>query len=159
MRSENADHFLPPCFLDGATGCAFLRKAFCCEVRAAWQWSNFYSTQCRDRGKLMVRINLDETSIPCYQGRSKGVVFQRSGKSDCPQQLAKAKRRKFLTLIAAVSDNSLVQSILPQVLIGNCHTFLKRDLAQLAEACSSNMVLIRSSLVVSVMMLSVAALC
>ena len=67
--------------------------------------------------------------------RIKGKLFD--------QNLPNNKRRKFLTLVAVIADDPTVQAHMPQFIIGNFHTFLKRDMHALMAAAGEKVVLIR----------------
>ena len=124
---------------------------------AAWQWYNYAESQVPS-GKLPLRINLDETSICLFQGDVKGTVFvsrkrKRRFFEDVPEQpdripepvqrVGRKQRRTCLTHVGIVCDNPAVQPRLPQIIIGNCATFLLRDWARLNAVCPANVVLIR----------------
>ena len=53
------------------------------------------------------------------------------------------KRKKCITLVALVCNDIEVQRALPQILIGNNHTFLKRDIEAVMRECAPNMIVIR----------------
>ena len=118
-----------------------LFERFVGQVTAAWQWFNFYNA--KSGAKQLIKINLDETSIPCYRGRPTGAVFKRINGRVFDQSLPNSKRRKFLTLVAVITDEPTVQRYMPQFVIGNFHTFLKRDMHLLAAAGGGSVVLIR----------------
>ena len=59
------------------------------------------------------------------------------------QNLPNNKRRKYLTLVAVITDEPAVQKRMPQFIIGNFHSFLKRDMDLLVAAAGENLVLIR----------------
>ena len=60
-----------------------------------------------------------------------------------PQVQPSKKRKKCITLVALVCDNMEIQRTLPQILIGNYHTFLKRDIEAVMRECAPNMIVIR----------------
>lgn len=111
---------------------------------AMWQWYNFYAHRVV-RGKQVLKINMDETSVHCYEGTASGAVFTDTGKRARPveQHLPNRKRRKFLTHVAFICDRADIQNVLPQVVIGNEAAFLQRDMARLRGACPANVILIR----------------
>lgn len=82
---------------------------------------------------------MDETCIRCFEARDRGNVFKRGLKQEHPHK----KRRLCMTLVALVCDNTAVQSRLPQILIANEHTFLKRDIKDIVHACRPNMAIVR----------------
>ena len=111
-----------------------------------WQWFNFAASQVPPL-KEPLRINLDETSVCLYQGDAKGTVMcsrkrQRGGGGPV-QRVGRHKRRTCLTHIALICDRPAVQVLLPQVLIGNCSTFLVRDWARMNAERPRNVYLLR----------------
>ena len=111
---------------------------------AAWQWWNYYLGQLPS-GKVPLRINLDETSVCLFQGDCRGTLFvsSRRPRDEPVQKVARAKRRCCLTHVALICDDAALQPVLPQVIIGNEHTFLKAGFADLQAACPANVRLIR----------------
>ena len=63
------------------------------------------------------------------------------------QRQPKHKRKKCFTYVAVICSDPEAQSLLPQFLLGNFNTFLKRDLATLAKECGANLVLVRFGVV------------
>ena len=88
-----------------------------------------------------------------FQGDAKGTVFFRKkrkrgrspgGAAGAPaQQVSRKARRTCVTHIGVVCDNAAVQPRLPQVVIGNCQTFLVREWAALNARVPANVFLIR----------------
>ena len=60
-----------------------------------------------------------------------------------PQVHPSKKRKKCITLVALVCNDINVQRSLPQILIGNYHTFLKRGIEAVMRECAPNMIVIR----------------
>ena len=116
------------------------------QANAFWQWWNFAESRA-PAGRTPLRINVDETSVCLVLGVARGNIFfrkRRSPPTEEPVQRAKrSKRRTCLTHVAFVCDRTDLQPLLPQVLIGNCATFLQRDWAALTAACPANVHLIR----------------
>ena len=81
-------------------------------------------------GKKALIINLDETAVCLLQSIKRGtVIVGKKRKRDSPvQQVSRASRRTYLTHVALICDNPFYQKYLPQVVIGNEHTLLGRDL-------------------------------
>ena len=50
------------------------------EVLAVWQWSNCYE-DLMPQGKVMLRINLDETAVKTYANPTLGLVSNMGGES------------------------------------------------------------------------------
>ena len=114
------------------------------QALAAWQLFNRFE-QWHAAGKELLVVNLDETCIRCFESHARGNVFGKRGERSPPvaQRLAKKLRKKCLTYIAMICNHQEVQSLLPQYIVGNEHTFLKRDLKRLGDACGANVVLVR----------------
>lgn len=96
-------------------------------------------------GKKALIINLDETAVCLFQSSKRGtVIVSKKRKRDSPvQQVSRASRRTYLTHVALICDHPFYQKYLPQVVIGNEHTLLVRDLPTLREHCPSNFTLLR----------------
>ena len=99
---------------------------------------------------------MDETSVCLWQGDGKGAVLCSKKRrrrwsaeavedegADVGQPANRKMRRTCLTHVAFICDRPEVQALLPQVLIGNCSTFLIRDWPQLLGQCPPNVYLIR----------------
>ena len=111
------------------------------EAAASWQWCNFYYEK---SDKRILMLNLDETSIECFAGCSKGCVFPGSRRGgQVLRRMPKRQRRKCLTHVAVIANDKVVQKTLPQFVIGNEATFLRRDFAELEAAAGPHVVLIR----------------
>ena len=98
-------------------------------------------------GLQILRINLDETSIPCFKCNVRGNVFPdgQRGTKQVHRHVASGRKHKFLTLIALVADRQHVQAFLPQIVIGNKHAFRAKDMDSL-RAAGTDLVLIRLAL-------------
>ena len=121
-----------------------MQIVFASQALAAWQLFNRFE-QWNAAGKKLLVVNLDETCIRCFESHGKGNVFGRRGESSPPvvQRLAKKLRKKCLTYIAMICNDREIQPLLPQYVIGNESTFLKKDLKRLGDACGANVVLVR----------------
>ena len=112
------------------------------QARAVWQWWNYIETRAPE-GKSILRVNMDETSVCLFQGGGKGTVF-RGPPAAAPAQWAnRSKRRRCLSHVAFICDRPELQPVMPQVLIGNCATLLRRDWAALLAGCPPNVFLVR----------------
>ena len=60
------------------------------------------------------------------------------------QRVPRTKRRKNLTLVATICDCPILQTTLPQFIIGNRATFKARQIHALRSACPANVILLRS---------------
>ena len=124
----------------------FLLHFRCCQAIAAWQWFNHLASRA-PAGKTILRINIDKTSVCLFQGTGRGTVFycrkRQSPNAEPTQQASRKSRRTCLTHVAVICDNPKLQPLLPQYIIGNLQTFLKRDWPVLLASAPGNVVLIR----------------
>ena len=96
------------------------------EVLAVWQWSNCYE-DLMPQGKVMLRINLDETAVKTYANPTLGLVSlspkltaaRRKGMHVHPA--SRHKQLGCFTHVACICDNTEVQAALPHFFIGNWH--------------------------------------
>ena len=113
---------------------------------AAWQWFNHLASKV-PADRSLLRINIDETSVCLFQDTGKGTVFnckKRWAPDPEPTQPASRKRRRTcLTHVAIICDNPRLQPLLPQYIIGNCNTFLRKDWSGLLAGAPGNVVLVR----------------
>ena len=115
------------------------------QANAFWQWWNFAESRA-PAGKSLLRINMDETAVCLFQGNAKGTVFRDCGPpadGEPVQNVTRSKRRTYITHVAFICDRAELQPLMPQVLIGNCATFLQRDWAALLAGCPNNVWLVR----------------
>ena len=115
--------------------------AFSHQAMAAWRWYNYVSGQVPP-GKQVLRLNLDETSVCLFQGGGRGNVFV-SSKRRLTQHAPRSVRRCCLTHVGVICDQTDIQPLLPQVIIGNEATFQARAVAALRRACPPNVTLLR----------------
>ena len=112
------------------------------QADAAWQFWNFAEHQTAE--KPLLRINLDETAcrLHCDQKRGLTVCRQRAlsraKQREIVQDVSRGKLRGCFTLIAMICDDSSLQPLLPQILLGNEHIFQLRLLDALRPALASN---------------------
>ena len=59
------------------------------------------------------------------------------------QNVPKERARQYMTLVAFVCDQTMIQPVLPQQLIGNEHTFPAKQLGMLRSQCPANVKLTR----------------
>ena len=94
-------------------------------------------------GMAPLRLNVDETSIVLNHDDEKGVV-NKSSKGKLVMVKKKSKKRGSLTHVALVCDDSAVQPLLPQFIIGNEHVLRVTDLKALETALAQNIIVIRA---------------
>ena len=105
-------------------------------------WFNFYEQGVLAQGKSVLRLNIDETSIQCCEGRGVGTVF-RTRQSNLKTTVPKNVRKRCISHVAVVCDCASVQKQLPQYVVGNKITFLLRDWEMLQRAVGDQIVLCR----------------
>ena len=96
---------------------------------AAWQLFNFLELTAQDRGKPLLRINLDETRIGLHFSGPRGLqaraVSRAAAKAKAKrrrpviQNVPLGKRRAGFTHVALICDDASLQPRLPQILLGN----------------------------------------
>ena len=95
-------------------------------------------------GEQILRVNLDETSLKLNYDGIKGVVM-----ADCLKEVvlvpAKSAQRGALSHVMMVCDDSGVQPLLPQVILGNKHILRVQDLDVLKDELPSNVYVIRGT--------------
>ena len=131
----------------GVCSCTHFRAS------AAWSLWNMAELTAAIRSRPPLRINMDETRITlhCQQRRGlKGSQAQlralsrgsRRSKSLVQNVSLKQKRGGF-THIAMICDDSSIQPRLPQILLGNEHTFPAATLSSLQPTLPPNIILWR----------------
>ena len=137
-----------PCLVLGGPGFGSARarphtqnRALFGKACACWRWWNFLSAQV-PAGRIIIRLNLDETAVSLYQSGGKGNVFLERGMAPV-QHAPLSVRRKYLTYVAVVCDDPCIQPLLPQVLIANERTVPAARLAALRSSLPPNVYLLR----------------
>lgn len=133
----------PRCSLFSVTA-GFVAPAFS-QARASWQWYNFYEQGVLAQGRSVLRLNIDETSIQCCEGRGLGTVF-RTRQARLKSTIPKNVRKRFISHVAVVCDCAAVQKQLPQYVVGNKITFLLRDWEMLQRVVGDQIVICRCPL-------------
>ena len=78
-------------------------------------------------GKILLRINMDETSLCLFQGHDKGNVFiHKSAKTR--RHISRVETRTHLSHVAFICDDLELQAILPQIIIANKRTITEAEL-------------------------------
>ena len=97
-----------------------------------WQMNNYFLDRAQAEGRRLIRINLDETSIPLFPLPRSGVIMAtRRGQDAGVLTVRRGDKRKNITYVAMLADDPQVQATLPQVIIGGPTTFLVRDMERL----------------------------
>ena len=114
---------------------------------ACFRWSNFLEDFQSSTGKPVLRVNLDETSIPLSPRPRKGyVIFGVRGRRWVPVQgsgPSLSLRRYNVSLVAFLCDDPTIQLLLPQVFASNEHVLSTADLSHLNSTCRRNVFVIR----------------
>lgn len=95
------------------------------------------------RSRRLLRLNLDETSLCLHPGRCKGAVFVSPRAAPPVQRVASGARRCCLTHVGVICDDTSLQPLLPQFIIGNERTIKASAVSKLSEACPRCVVLLR----------------
>ena len=132
----------PPCFTTSTDNANF-------EAVAAYQWCNFLHTRVA-RGTVALNINLDETAVRLFQMSGPGHVAidtkrRRRQKERPVQNVGKQQARAAFTHVVMVADDTLLQPLLPQVLIFNKHMLSARDHDRLKNQVPRNVYLLRQT--------------
>ena len=112
-------------------------------MRTSWQWHGDLRRVLVHDGRPPLRLNLDETSIVLNHDDEKGVVSQ-SSKGKFVLVKKKSKKRGSLTHVAMVCDDTAVQPLLPQFIIGNESVLRVTDLSALETCLPKNVIVIRA---------------
>ena len=101
------------------------------EAVGTWQWCNFLGSLAA-AGKQIVRINLDETCCRLCTEATKGAVAVGRNRSRKEALIGEHKaslsaRRMAVTLVASVCDDTEIQALLPQVIVGNERVLAKGE--------------------------------
>lgn len=89
------------------------------------------------KGKIPLFINMDETSVAYNYGKAKGLVVAKHalppGKSHRKEPIKSSDARTNISLLAFVTHDSSIQPKLPQIFIGNAHSFTYKLLKALSS--------------------------
>ena len=112
-------------------------------MRSSWQWLRFLMQMLISVGLEPLRINLDETSIVLNHDGQKGVV-NKSRKRETTLVQKISKKRGTLTHVAIICDDSTIQPMLPQMIIGNNNLLRVSDMKELETELPKNVTLVRA---------------
>ncbi|CAE8597764.1 unnamed protein product, partial [Polarella glacialis] len=95
-----------------------------------FRWAN-YVRSCVPIGKRTLMINMDETALAySWAGQKKGTIVCRdrlpNGRSLRTEQASRSDMRGNVTHMAFICDESSIQPLLPQILLGNRFKFTIR---------------------------------
>ena len=113
----------------------------------AYRLHNFHEEQAAQRGRSVVRLNLDETRVQYYIRSGVGnVVIRRlpNGRRARPRQLAsKGDQRAAMTHVGLVCDNKILQGRLPQIFLASDRLVPQREILGLEANLPPNSYLVR----------------
>ena len=114
------------------------------QVVTGWRWWNRLEADTAARGKQVLRVNVDETNISRSYHNKKGLVLTRR----CPARPmllpGDAVTRGSFSHVAFICDNTEIQPLLPQLILGNSRVLRKQDLDVLQPSLPDNVYLIRA---------------
>ena len=120
----------------------------CCQALALWSWSNWLAPEhitCESgdpcAAERVLRINVDETSIPLYGGDRKGNICRERGAKI--RKVTRCQKRLCFTYIALVCDNERWQNVLPQFVLSTERAVKKQEVPKVVAALPANVRLIR----------------
>ena len=87
-------------------------------------------------------MNMCDTSICLFQCGGEGNVFRSKGHR-ARQNVSAGDRRTYLSHVAFICDDMVMQKVLPQVLIANEHTLSDEELAALRRLCPPHVRILR----------------
>jgi len=100
---------------------------------ATWKWANFLGSLAPPQ-KRVVHINMDQTSVRLWMHPGAGYVVVPAGQRkrhllEREQRAPLSKRRAAFSLMAFVSDDEVVQRLLPQIVLVNERTLTSSETA------------------------------
>ena len=123
--------------------CFFAAILTAIQAQSSWQWHRYLIQQIRLSGLSPSRLNLDETSVVLNHDDEKGVVHKTAkGKNIFVKK--KSKKRGSLTHAALVCDDTSLQPLLPQLIIGNDNVLRVSDLTALESVLPKNVMVVRA---------------
>ena len=96
------------------------------------------------RGRRLLRINVDETAVCLFQGGGRGNVFLTKGE-ECHQHAPLSQRRTYLTHVAFICDDAALQPLLPQYIVAGNRSLSAAELAAAQAESPSNVVVVRQA--------------
>ena len=91
-------------------------------------------------GKKALLLNLDESSICTFMGKSVGNLFAWKG---IAQKASRGQQRTYLSYVAIICDDPILQTGLPQFIVANKRTLSERQAVRLRSAGPANIHLLR----------------
>ena len=107
-----------------------------------WQWCNWLAEEARLAGKLLLLLNLDETSIPLAFTHAEGNVMLRNSTkrwTRSPRQpTTRPVSRSFFTYVALICNVPEIQPLLPQILLVSSHLLSHQNNAIIQDELPQN---------------------
>ncbi len=112
-------------------------------MRTSWQWHRTLLANIAASEHKALRLNLDETSIVLNHDDQKGVVTPQ--RDNLPVLVPKkSAKRGSLTHVVLICDDTAVQPLLPQMIIGNEHILRVTDMQTLETETAANIYIVRA---------------
>jgi hypothetical protein len=111
-----------------------------CQVTGFWSWCDWLRQQAIECGREPLFINLDETAVPRASPQAIGMVVGRRwwpAAYKPVQRVSKSHMRSMVTHVGLCTHNSEVQGRLPQIFVGNKHSFTLDLLASISQVAPS----------------------
>ena len=114
--------------------------------QVVWQWYNFVADNV-PVGKYILRINMDESSVPFTFPAQKGNIVAKLRSSPSSTQLVQEITRKeirtMFTLVAFICDDPSLQPRMPQIVLAPRGFVLSRDAPPIAQSLPTNIYVVR----------------
>ena len=114
--------------------------------QVVWQWYNFVADNV-PVGKYILRINMDESSVPFTFLAQKGNIVAKLRSSPSSTQLVQEITRKeirtMFTLVAFICDDPSLQPRMPQIVLAPRGFVLSRDAPPIAQSLPTNIYVVR----------------
>ncbi len=113
------------------------QKVGSAQVLAVWQWWNWL-LRFQERAKPLLIVNWDETACRLHYPTGKGMCARRVSRSSqrlrqLTQSVPTARKRGSLTHVGLICNDTSLQPVLPQIIIGNEHTLTTKELTAIGE--------------------------
>ena len=108
--------------------------------RPSWRGAGSITAGISPAGKVVLRLNLDETSVCLWNGDDAGNVLMRVAPcgDDVRQDVRRSATRTCFTHVAIICDNNEMQPLIPQIFIGNASSLKSREMHALREMAPRN---------------------
>ena len=113
------------------------------QASSSWRWFNAVAARAKAKNKTLLRINCDETNVVRGLRREKGLMVHRMKHGTPPLIEDKQEERGSWTHLTFICDDSMVQTKLPQVIVGNEQLLRVQDMSCLESQLPDNVYLVR----------------